>query len=143
MPATPETILAFDFGMRRIGIAVGQQITQSASPLGVVANGENGPDWSHIASLLDEWRPARLIVGMPWHADGSRSETTTLVESFIAQLRRFEIEVETVDERYSSVEATQQLKDARLSGAKGRISKEMIDSGAARLIAERWLKSQC
>lgn len=142
MPATPETILAFDFGLRRIGIAVGQQITQSASPLGVVANGEGGPDWSRIASLLEEWRPARLIVGMPWHADGSRSETTELVESFIVQLRRFEIDVDTVDERYTSMEATQQLKHARLGGAKGRISKDMIDSSAASLIAERWLKNQ-
>lgn len=142
MPDTPETILAFDYGLRRIGIAVGQQVTQSASPLGVVANGTAGPDWSRIAALLDEWRPARLVVGMPWHADGSRSETTDLVESFIAELRRFDVEVDTIDERYTSLEATRRLKNARSGGARGRISKEKIDSSAASLIAERWLKNQ-
>lgn len=142
MPVTPETILAFDFGLRRIGVAVGQEVTQSASPLGTVANGDHGPDWSQIAALLDEWRPARLIVGMPWHADGSRSDTTELVESFIAELRRFEVEIDVVDERYSSVEASQQLREARAHGIKRRIRKGMIDSSAASLIAERWLKNQ-
>lgn len=141
MPATPETILAFDFGLRRIGIAVGQQVTDSANPLAVARNGPEGPDWSYIESLLDEWRPARLIVGMPLHEDGKENEMTAAVRQFIVDLERFSIDVEAVDERYSSTEAQELLKAQRASGLRGRIGKEMIDSAAAALIAERWLKN--
>lgn len=140
MPDTPETILAFDFGLRRIGVAVGQQVTSSASPLGVVTNGGSGPDWGQVGSLLAEWRPARLIVGMPLHADGTENDTTAAVRVFIKGLDRFGLPVDTVDERYSSIEAQELLKDERARGGSGRISKEMIDSAAAKLIAERWLK---
>jgi len=142
MPGTPETIMAFDFGQRRIGVAVGQQVTSSASPLGVIGNGENGPDWQQIASLVKEWRPDRLIVGMPTHADGSPSEISDVVRSFMDDLGRYELPVEPVDERYTSVEAEEILKSQRADGLKGRIRKEMIDSGAAILIAERWLKRE-
>jgi putative Holliday junction resolvase len=140
MPDTPETIIAFDFGLRRIGVAVGQQVTSSASPLGIVANGSDGPDWEKVGSLLAEWRPARLIVGMPLHADGTESDTTAAVKVFISGLDRFSLPVDTVDERYSSIEAQELLKDERARGGSRRISKEMIDSAAAKLIAERWLK---
>jgi len=134
--------MAFDFGQRRIGVAVGQQVTSSASPLGVIGNGENGPDWQQIASLVKEWRPDRLIVGMPTHADGSPSEISDVVRSFMDDLGRYELPVEPVDERYTSVEAEEILKSQRADGLKGRIRKEMIDSGAAILIAERWLKRE-
>jgi putative Holliday junction resolvase len=142
MPATPETIIAFDFGLRRIGVAVGQQVTSAASPLTVITNGKNGPDWQKIASLLDVWRPARLIVGMPSHADGSPSALTDAVNEFVDALGRFELPVETVDERYSSIEAEAILRAQRADGLAGRISKTRIDSGAAALIAERWLKKE-
>jgi putative Holliday junction resolvase len=139
MPATPEIILAFDFGLRRIGVAVGQQVTATASPLAVVQNGENGPDWAAIGELILEWQPARIIVGMPAHADGSPSEISNDVTEFIGDLARFERPVETEDERYSSLEAEELLKSERGQGLRGRIHKEMIDSAAATLIAERWL----
>jgi putative Holliday junction resolvase len=142
MPGTPETIIAFDFGRRRIGVAVGQQVTSSANPLAVVANGASGPDWQKIERLVREWRPDRLIVGMPAHADGSRSEFADVVNGFIDELARFELPIESVDERYTSLEAAGILKSQRAEGLKGRISKEMIDSGAAMLIAERWLKKE-
>ena len=139
MPATPETILAFDFGLRRIGVAVGQQVTASANPLAVIRNSDDGPDWTAIDKLVREWQPARIIVGMPFHADGSPSEIAAKVRGFIAELARFERPVETEDERYSSLEAEELLKSERALGLKGRIKKEMIDSAAATLIAERWL----
>jgi putative Holliday junction resolvase len=139
MPATPETILAFDFGLRRIGVAVGQQVTGSANPIAVIANGENGPDWAAIEVLIREWQPGRIIVGMPSHADGSPSEISNAVERFIKELARFERPIETEDERYSSLEAEELLKSERALGLRGRIRKEMIDSAAATLIAERWL----
>ena len=142
MPGTPETIIAFDFGKRRIGVAVGQQVTKSASPRGTISNGENGPDWQRVESLVREWRPDRLIVGMPMHADGSPADLAEVVNAFIAQLGRFDLPVETVDERYTSVEAESLLKAQRAAGVRGRISKETIDSVAAAVIAERWLKKE-
>lgn len=135
----PETILAFDFGLRRIGVAVGQTVTESASPLGVVANGDDGPDFDAIATLVREWHPSRLIVGLPQHTDGSPGEMQSHVEGFVRELWRYQVEVDTVDERYTSLEAESVLKDARATGSRGRISKEMIDSAAAVLIAERFL----
>ena len=137
-----ETILAFDYGRRRIGVAVGQTITSSASPLGVVSNDYSGPDQEKIAALIKEWRPGRLVVGMPAHADGSASDMQNYVNQFIETLAVFELEIDTVDERFTSVEAEAQLKDARAAGARGRITRESIDSAAAVLIAERYLAAR-
>lgn len=142
MPDTPETILAFDFGRRRIGVAVGQQVTFSASPLKFVGNDASGPDWQQIARLVKDWRPHRLIVGMPINVDGSAAKIAAEVEKFMDNLARYELPVEAVDERYSSLEAEQQLKNERASGTRGRITKDMIDSASAVLIAERWLKKE-
>jgi len=139
MSGTHETVVAFDFGLRRIGVAVGQQVTHSATPLGIIKNDKDGPDWNAIERLLREWQPARLIVGMPAHTDGSRTDIAGDVEQFIVHLRRFERPIETIDERYSSIEAEELLKTARARGSSGRIHKDMIDSTAAELIAERWL----
>jgi putative Holliday junction resolvase len=142
MPGTPETIIAFDFGQRRIGVAVGQQVTSSANPLGAVANSANGPDWQKIETLVQEWRPNRIIVGMPLHADGTPSDLSEIVNTFIAELDRFNLPVESVDERYTSLEAEALLKSQRADGRRGRIDKETIDSVAAAVIAERWLKKE-
>ena len=147
MPVTPDlsqprTILAFDFGLRRIGVAVGQDVTDSASPLGVVANRDDGVDFDAIAALIKEWRPSSIVVGMPAHADGTPSSLQEPVDAFIDALRRFDLDIDTVDERYTSVEAESVLKNARAAGSRGRISKEMIDSAAAVFIAERYLSSR-
>ena len=135
----PETILAFDFGLRRIGVAVGQTVTASASPLGIVGNDDDGPDQGRIAALIDEWRPGRLVVGMPAHADGSLSEMQAHVRRFIALIEIHGLPIETTDERYTSIEAEAVLKNARAAGTRGRITKESIDSAAAVFIAERYL----
>jgi len=138
----PRTILAFDFGLRRIGVAVGQDVTSSASPLGVVNNRDSGVDHEAIASLIKEWRPTGLVVGMPVHADGSPSDIQEPVKAFIAELEAYGLAIDTADERYTSVEAERVLKEARAAGTRGRISKEMIDSAAAVFIAERYLASE-
>ena len=135
----PGTILAFDFGLRRIGVAVGQDITGSASPLGIVANRSKGVDHAAIAALIEEWQPAPLVVGMPTHADGSPSEMQSPVDAFIQEMQRYELPIATVDERYTSIDAKRVLREARAAGSRGRISKEMIDSAAAVFIAERYL----
>ena len=135
----PRTIIAFDFGLRRIGVAVGQDVTGSASPVGVVANRDTGVDHERIAALLAEWQPTQLVVGMPAHADGSPSPVQDYVKKFIDELAVYGLPVATVDERYTSVEAERVLKDARKAGTRGRISKEQVDSAAAVFIAERYL----
>jgi putative Holliday junction resolvase len=145
MPVTPDTassstILAFDYGLRRIGTAVGQQVTGSASPLGAVSNGNAGPDWPAIDRLVDEWRPARLIVGLPTREDGTGSAITARVEQFAVGLRRFGLPVDTVDERYSSIEALARLKVQRRRGLRRRLRKNSVDAAAAVVIAERWLE---
>ncbi len=147
MPGTPDlpaarTILAFDFGLRRIGVAVGQDVTASASPLGTVANRESGVDHDAIAALIREWRPSALVVGMPAHADGSPTDLAEPIEAFLGELERYELPVETIDERHTSVEAEHVLKDARASGRRGRITKSSIDAAAAVFIAERYLASR-
>ncbi|MFQ5609837.1 MAG: Holliday junction resolvase RuvX [Woeseiaceae bacterium] len=136
---SPETIIAFDFGLRRIGIAVGQDVTGSANPLGTVQNGDDGPDFESIGALIEEWRPQRLIVGMPAHADGSESGLAPAILSFVRDLGRFELPVVTEDERYTSLEAAQALKNARQAGSRGRIGRDDIDAAAAVIIAERYL----
>jgi putative Holliday junction resolvase len=145
MPGTPdsklpETIVAFDFGLRRIGVAVGQDVTASANPVAAINNSDAGPDWQAITNIVSEWRPTRLIVGMPLHADGSPSEMGIHIKAFIAELGRFGLPIVQVDERYSSLEAGEQLKSERAAGLRGRIKKKEIDSMAAALIARRWLE---
>ena len=104
----PRTILAFDFGLRRIGVAVGQDITGSASPLGVVANRVTVSITMRSQALIKEWRPTGIVVGMPSHADGTRSDMQGHVDAFIDELQRYGLAVDTVDERHtSSVEAEQ------------------------------------
>ncbi len=112
----------------------------SASPLGVIAN-RDGPDYAAISTLVEEWRPTSLVVGMPSHTDGSPSKLQGPIDAFIAELQRFGLDIDTVDERYTSIEAAAALKASRAAGGRGRISKEMIDSKAAVFIAERYFSS--
>ncbi len=142
MSGTPETILAFDFGWRRIGVAVGQQVTASASPLAMIANTDIDARRVQIATLCKEWRPDRLIVGMPLNADGSASEIGGAVTEFITDLQQHGLPIESVDERYSSLEAQTRLKQKRKAGLTRRVTKGMIDSAAAAEIAERWLRKE-
>lgn len=143
MPDTPEnnsrTILAFDFGHRRIGVAVGQRITQSATPLTVVAVTADGPDWLAIKRLIRDWQPDRLIVGLPVHADGSEAEIGDAARAFAQELDRFAVPTEFVDERFSSREAESVFRAQRQAGLRKRVQKGDIDAIAAAIIAERWL----
>jgi putative Holliday junction resolvase len=146
MPATPDSrfspVLAFDFGRRRIGVAVGQRITSSATPIGVIAVDDSGPDWLKIETLIDEWQPGHLLVGLPVHADGTDSESSEIAKQFASDLARFDIDVILVDERFSSVEAESIFKSQRQAGLRKRVKKGDIDSISAKVIAERWLATQ-
>jgi len=107
----PEGIyVGFDFGYKRIGVAVGQQLTCSASPLTTLAATQGVPDWSVVQKLINQWRPVALIVGLPTCIDDSEQYTTAAARGFARQLRkRFALPVHLSDERLSTVEARAHL----------------------------------
>jgi len=139
-PAPAQLILAFDFGRRRIGIACGDTVSRSARPLKALAAGPGGAPWGLVDALLRDWRPALLVVGLPYNADGSESAMNTATRGFAEELaRRYALPVRLVDERYSSLEAGDRLRSKREAGLrKRRVAKEDVDAVAACVILERW-----
>jgi putative Holliday junction resolvase len=102
-PNLPQTILAFDFGLKRIGVAVGNTLIKKAQPLTIISATTNDAKFEAITALMEEWRPARCVVGLPFHPDGAEHEMTVRCRRFANQLHgRFGVETVTVDERYSS-----------------------------------------
>jgi|SRR5271167_688711 len=136
----PRVILAFDYGRRRIGVACGDTVSRSASPLEAVAAGKDGPRWELVGKLMREWQPDLAVVGLPYNVDDSDSHMTDAARGFAAELkRRFLLEVAMVDERYSSREAEARLKSARQSGQRRRrVAAGDVDAEAACVILERW-----
>lgn len=132
--------LAFDYGEKRIGTAVGDDLTGTARPLAVV----NAGDWITINKLITEWRPAALIVGLPLDEGGGEQTLSTAARKFAAQLRgRSNLPVHVSDERFSSRAADDVLRDARSSGRMTRrVRKGDRDGQAARIILEQWLKGE-
>jgi putative Holliday junction resolvase len=136
----PRVVLAFDFGRRRIGVACGDTVSRTATPLDAVPAGSAGPRWEVIEALLREWQPALGVVGLPYNVDGSDSAMTQAAREFAAELeRRCRLPVALVDERYSSREAEAKLKSERESGLRRRrVVKADVDAAAACIILERW-----
>ena len=119
-----RTVLAFDFGIKRIGVAVGEPELGTAHPLRSILG------FAEIPSLIEEWKPCELVVGRPTRVDGSAHDMTRRAEDFARRLeRQFKLPVARVDERYSSVEA-----ESRLRGAK----RKPVDSVAAQLLLEQY-----
>ena len=139
-PSRPKIVLAFDFGLRRIGVACGDPLSRAASALETVTSGPSGPRWEAIGALLRDWQPDMAVVGLPYNVDGSENDMTGAARNFAAELaRRFTLEVALVDERYSSLDAEARLRSARESGLRrGRVAKSDIDAAAACVILERW-----
>ena len=129
--------LGFDYGEKRIGLAIGDDLTASARPLPPRASG----DWTAIDRVLREWRPAALIVGLPLDEDGSEQAITTAARRFAAQLQaRANLPVHLADERFSSRAADDRLRAARSSGRMTRrVRKGDRDAESARVILEQWL----
>jgi putative Holliday junction resolvase len=136
----PRVVLSFDFGQRRIGVACGDTVSRSASPLQALSAGKDGPRWELVAKLMRDWQPDLAVVGLPYNVDGSDSDMTSAARSFAAELkRRFLLDVALVDERYSSREAEARLKSARESGERRRrVIPGDVDAEAACVILERW-----
>ena len=139
--ATPaQTLLAFDVGARRIGVAVGNTVSSSAREVGVLDVFEIGPDWPALDRWMKEWRPDRLVVGDPATLEGGDQPIRLLARAFARQLRqRYRLPVEQVDERASSIEAAQRFAAGRASGARRRHEAAQLDALAAAVILERWL----
>jgi len=137
--ARTGTVLAFDFGTKRIGVAVGDFETRLAHPLPAIAAVENRARFAAIGLLVAEWRPAQLVVGIPVHADGTEHPVGRLARRFAQRLHgRFGIRAELVDERLTSREAEGLL---RAAGARGARLKAGLDSVAAQRILETYFAS--
>jgi putative Holliday junction resolvase len=135
-------VLAFDFGTRRIGVAVGQTLTRTSSAAGTLAAAAGAPDWAAVDTCIARWAPGRLLVGLPYNRDGSDTTTTAACRAFGDELaRRSGLPVEFVDERLTSAAAYDELRSERRSGARARrIRPEDIDANAARLILATWMQ---
>ncbi len=140
----PYCVLAFDFGLKRIGLAAGQTLTASAAPLPAIAVSAGGVDWASIQRQVRALQPGRLVVGTPYNVDGSAGALAGAARQFAAELQtRFGLPVSLIDERWSSLEASAALKARRARGErKRRIRREDIDSAAAAVILERWLSGE-
>ncbi len=135
----PNCFIAFDFGMKRVGIAVGQSITKTATPLEFLSVKDGIPNWDIIKQLIEKWQPDALIVGIPLNMDGSEQDITFSARKFSNRLyERFKIPVKTVDERLTTVEARSQLFTEK--GYKA-LKKGIIDSMAAKIMLEDWLRN--
>ncbi|MGH8806931.1 MAG: Holliday junction resolvase RuvX [Noviherbaspirillum sp.] len=121
-----ETVLAFDFGLKRIGVAVGNTLLKQAQPLTIISAATNDAKFSAIATIIEEWQPARCVVGLPSHPDGTEHEMTVRCRRFANQLHgRFGVDTVLVDERYSSAVICHQRGEA-------------IDAEAAAIILQQY-----
>lgn len=123
---SPETVLGFDFGIKRVGVAMGNTMIGQATPLAVIQSTVNDARFAEIKALIDKWGPTKLVVGLPFHPDGAEHEMTARCRKFANQLNgRFNLPVVLVDERYSS---------AMISAKRG----EIIDDRAAAIILQQY-----
>ncbi len=131
-------VLAFDFGLRRIGVAVGDWETRLAHPLETISGEANDQRFGRIAVLIDEWKPLELVVGLPFHMDGTEHDLTRRARRFANQLNgRFGLPVAPVDERLTSHDADLRLREA---GVKGRDRKGLDDAVAAQRILQDYFE---
>ena len=143
MNGGPRTLLGFDYGLKRIGIAVGQELTGTASPLETLTASANGIDWGAIQHLIAEWKPHALVVGLPLNMDGTEHEMTTAARQFAARLRnKYGLPVYEVDERLSSIAAEERLQADPAKRSQRKDRRDRIDREAAQIILQTWLNEQ-
>lgn len=140
LPADPGqaiTVLAFDYGTQRIGVAYGQSVSGTAQAVCVLKARDGIPDWNEIQALIDEWKPNAFVVGMPYNLDGSDSELLPRAIKFANRLNgRFNKPCYGMDERLSSKEAIEQITEASEAGLRRKSS--AIDDIAAQIILQSW-----
>ena len=133
----PEgTVIAFDFGEKRIGVAIGETLLRTAHPHSVIRAETNDDRMAAIGKLIDEWQPVQLVVGLPTHADGTPHEMTQRCQRFAERLeRRFQRPVALTDERLTSLDAEARLRE---TGRNAKSAKPLLDAVAAQLILQTW-----
>ena len=138
--AAPRLVLAFDYGRRRIGVACGDTLSRGARALTGIANTASGPRWDAIDSVLRDWQPAILVVGLPYNVDDTENAMSGAARRFARALEeRYALPVRLVDERYSSLEAQTRLRSERETGARRhKVAKADVDAAAACIILQRW-----
>jgi putative Holliday junction resolvase len=130
------TLLAFDFGTKRIGIAIGNTVLRRANPLTTISEEKTEARFAAITALLNEWQPVALVVGLPSNDDGTPHELTALCRRFANRLKgRFNLPTILLDERYTSLAASTQLNEEGIHGMK---QKNLIDQYAAQLILQAY-----
>ncbi|MFC0142247.1 Holliday junction resolvase RuvX [Erwinia mallotivora] len=133
------TLLAFDYGTKSIGVAIGQQLTGTARPLAALKAQDGIPDWNKIEALLKEWQPDRVVVGLPLNMDGSEQPLTARARKFANRLHgRFGVQIFLHDERLSTVEARADLFSR---GGFRALNKGSVDSLSAVVILESWFEN--
>jgi len=133
-----NSVLGFDFGTKRIGVAIGQLITHQASPLNTLKAKQGEPNWQDVDKLLKTWQPDALIVGIPLNMDGTSQDITEKAKWFQSELEnRYQLPTYGVDERLTTVEARQLLFD---NGGYKALKNAAVDSLAAVVITEQWMK---
>ncbi|MDL0430867.1 Holliday junction resolvase RuvX [Marinobacter sp. TBZ242] len=133
-------VMAFDFGTRRIGVASGQELLGTGSPVAMLPARDGVPDWDQIGRLLKEWRPDRVLVGLPLNMDDTENDMCARARKFGKRLHgRFHVEVEMVDERLTSFEAK---GDVMAAGGSRDFGRDGVDDRAAVLILETWFHQQ-
>lgn len=136
----PSSLLAFDFGLKKIGVAYGQTLTNNAKGIAIIKAVDGVPQWSEISAVIEKWEPNIVLVGLPLNMDDSESELSGRSRKFARRLvGRFNVEVQMVDERLTSQEAKSFVRD-QAENQKGRIHDlTKIDHIAASLILQSWL----
>ena len=135
----PKVVMAFDFGLKHIGIAIGQEITRTASTFYSINATEGHPDWTELDKIITEWKPNLLVVGDPFNMDGTRSKIQDLSDNFSSALnKRYDINIEKTDERLSSREAKERLENLQI-GTRDSSNKHSI---SAQVILEDWFRSK-
>lgn len=135
-----RTILGFDFGSKSIGVAVGQEVTGTASPLAALKAVDGIPNWDILASVFKEWQPHLAVVGLPLNMDGTNQQVTFAAKKFANRLNaKYRVKVETYDERLTTVDAKARLFEM---GGYKKLEKDKIDSASACLILESWMENQ-
>ena len=135
----PKVIMAFDFGLKHIGIAIGQEITRTASTFYSINATEGHPDWTELDKIITEWKPNLFVVGDPFNMDGTRSKIQDLSDNFSSALnKRYDINIEKTDERLSSREAKERLENLQI-GTRDSSNKHSI---SAQVILEDWFRSK-
>ncbi len=136
----PQSLLAFDFGEKHIGVAYGQAITQTARPLKNLKANNGQPIWQEVEKLIKEWQPEALVVGYPLNMDGTEQPLTLKAEAFCQALEtRFQLPLYKMDERLSTVEAKSELFE---KGGYRALTKANIDNLSAVLILESWFRTE-